>query len=217
MVEHPTRGFRGSKSRRSARSGGDEGQGWRRVLLDDLDGQLERVDHLDEAHEDALERIPTRHGEADAVRQTLDRGRKPIEVQVETGEWAAEVSSSTDDPGVQRVRVGHVLLGEVGVVVRDADVEPSRRHDPPFIERVFTFMAKGDELVVAFELGYGEGSDPLEAFGTRLPGPAELGQEWLELRLGRGPIKAAHAHVDRMNLAPPEAFDDRIAGFLDPQ
>ena len=97
----------------------------------------QRVDDLDRAHDDALERVAARAAEA--------RPRAPPAAPSASAGRSSGCSAPAGRRGtrrgraidrVQRVRVLDVLLDEVPLVLADGDVEPAARDDAALVERV---------------------------------------------------------------------------------
>ena len=153
-------------------------------------------------------------GKAGLGRRLPCDGREPVRAQRVAGERTHEVGAALAQPGVQRVRVGHLLLDEVLLVLVGRDVEAAARHEPAPLERVVLGVGEGHELVVLVELGEVEPARPahgLERELARLLQP--LGQA-AQLPLGGRPPEASQAYVDRVHLAAADESDDRVARLL---
>ena len=142
---------------------------------------------------------------------------QPVEVQRIARQRPDQVGAAALEQRMQRRRMRHLALLEFALVVGDVEVQAATGHQPALVERIFVRMAQGDELVVALDPREGKPRHPAHQFDGRLAGAAQLRGQRRQLGTARHPVEAADADVDRVDLAPAEQADDRIAGLLQRQ
>ena len=77
-------------------------------------------------------------------------------------------------------------------------------HDVALVEGVLGRVAQGDELIAPVDVGDGEVRGPGCRAMSSVARPPQLVCERVQLAGIRGAMKAADAHVDRMDLTPAE-------------
>ena len=107
-----------------------------------------------------------------------------------------------------------VLLGEAALVVRDRDIEPAARDEPPLVERVLGRVPERDELVVGREVGKREAGHELEDPDGNVAPRLQLLHERREFLFRRRFMEAADPRVDRVDLAPADDGDDLVPELL---
>jgi hypothetical protein len=118
---------------------------------------------------------------------------------------------------MQRGRAFDMTLLEMVVVFGSRNVEPAVRNDATFVERIFGRMTQCHEGVVPLAIREVEARRPTHGLERGIARPFEPLGERHQLTFARRAVEAAHADVDRMNLAPAEQCGDFVAGLLERQ
>ena len=144
--------------------------------------------------------------------------REPVVVQAVAGQGSDDIRAAVlDQPGVQRVGVLDVLLGDVVGKPLRRKCESAAAHDRTGLERVAVVGAHRDVLVRLFEIGELEARDQLDRGESVVAAPLERWTQCPQLLPGREPVEAAHAHVHRVDRTTSDRFHDGVACLLQAQ
>jgi hypothetical protein len=117
--------------------------------------------------------------------------------------------------------VRHLVLDDVRAELRDAELasaaEAVGRAQDAAVHRVPARVVQREEVRAQLALGEVEAGHPAHGLDGVVQRGGELGAEAGQLLAGRQPVEAAEADVDRVDGAPAEDLDDRVAGLLEPQ
>ena len=170
MIEKAAGRFRGGLPGRGPRGRLCARRGRWFVVADHAQCLVAGKNQLDCPHHDAAEWIAARYLKSTIACCLFCHVRQFVEVKIKTGHRADHVGIAATQDGMQRIRVLHMLLGEVVFILRRINVQPTIGYDSAFVERILVRVGQGRQI-----------RNPARSQESRTPRPSGL---WSARRRG---------------------------------
>ena len=217
MVEQPPRCLRYAVPDPGTRRDVDESRRSTIPAVDDPQSLVGRVDELDGADDDRLERVAALGAQPRIPRRLLSERAQLVVVECVTRQRPHDIRRLAVKVCVQRVGPGDVLLHDMGAEVGDVEGAACARDDRTALERITVGRSQSDVLLRLHHVGELEAGHQGDGRHGIVAGLLQRRTDTPELLRGRQAVEAADADVDGVDGASTDEGHEGVAGFLQPQ